>query len=48
MGGLVYSTVVNTNVQQTIIIPFSNVLSGTYTVEVSNTNGYVEGDFDKD
>lgn len=48
MGGLVYSTVVNTNVQQTIIIPFSNVLSGTYTVELSNANGYVEGDFDKD
>jgi hypothetical protein len=48
LGGLVYSTVVNTNVQQTIIIPFSNVLSGTYTVELSNANGYVEGDFDKD
>ena len=47
MGGLVYSTVVNTNVQQTIIIPFSNVLSGTYTVELSNANGYAEGDFDK-
>lgn len=48
MGGLVYSTVVNTDVQQTIIIPFANVLSGTYTVEVSNANGSVEGDFDKD
>ena len=48
LGGLVYSTVVNTDVQQTIIIPFSNVLSGTYTVELSNANGYVEGDFDKD
>ena len=48
MGGLVYSTVVNTDVQQTIIIPFFNVLSGTYTVELSNANGYVEGDFDKD
>lgn len=48
MGGLVYSTVVNTDVQQTIIIPFANVLSGTYTVEVSNANGSVEGDFHKD
>ena len=48
MGGLVYSTVVNTDVQRTIIIPFANVLSGTYTVEVSNANGYVEGDFNKD
>lgn len=48
MGGLVYSTMVNTDVQRTIIIPFANVLSGTYTVEVSNANGYVEGDFNKD
>lgn len=48
MGGLVYSTVVNTDVQQSIIIPFSNELSGAYSVELSNANGYVEGDFDKD
>ena len=48
MGGLVYSTVVNTDVQPSIIIPFANVLSGTYTVEVSNANGSVEGDFNKD
>lgn len=48
MGGLVYSTVVNTDMQQTIIIPFANVLSGSYTVEVSNANGSVEGDFHKD
>lgn len=48
LGGLVYSTVVNTDVQSSIIIPFANVLSGTYTVEVSNANGSVEGDFNKD
>ena len=48
MGGLVYNTVVNTDVQQTFIIPFSNVANGSYTVELSNANGYVEGDFNKD
>lgn len=46
MGGLVYSTVVNTNVQQVYIIPFAGVASGTYTVELSNANGYVEGEFE--
>ena len=48
MGGLVYSTIVNTDVQTSIIIPFANELSGIYTVEVSNANGSVEGDFNKD
>ena len=46
MGGLVYSTVVNTNVQQSVIIPFSSALSGSYTVEISNVNGYADGDFE--
>ena len=48
MGGLVYSTVVNTDVQQVFIIPFSGVASGSYTVELSSANGYAEGEFDKD
>lgn len=47
MGGLVYSTVVNTNVQQAVIIPFSSAVSGSYTVEISNANGYADGDFEK-
>lgn len=47
MGGLVYNTVVNTNVQQVIIIPFTSAASGSYIVELSNANGYAEGDFDK-
>ena len=46
IGSLVYSTVVNTNVQQVYIIPFAGVASGTYTVELSNANGYVEGEFE--
>lgn len=48
MGGLVYSTVVNTNVQQVVIIPFNAAASGSYTVELSNANGYAEGEFDHD
>ena len=48
MGGLVYSTMVNTDVQQVVIIPFNAAASGTYTVELSNANGYAEGEFDHD
>jgi len=47
MGGLVYNTVVNTDVQQVVIIPFTSAASGSYTVELSNANGYADGDFDK-
>ncbi|MBQ6305494.1 MAG: DUF3244 domain-containing protein [Bacteroidales bacterium] len=48
MGGLVYNTVVNTDVQQVFIIPFSGVASGSYIVELNSANGYAEGEFDKD
>ena len=46
-GNLVYSTVVNTSVQQVVIIPFTSAASGTYTVELSSANGYADGDFNK-
>ena len=46
MGGLVYSTVVNTAVQPVVIIPFQNEANGTYTLELSNAIGYAEGEFD--
>lgn len=46
IGSLVYSTVVNTDVQQIFIIPFSGIASGTYTVELNNADGYAEGDFE--
>ena len=48
MSSIVYSTVVNTDVQQVFIIPFTNAASGSYTVELSNANGYAEGDFEHD
>ena len=47
-GNLVYNSVVDTSVQQTVIIPFSNMVSGTYTVVLDNANGYAEGDFERD
>ena len=46
-GLVVYSTVVNTSVQQVVIIPFFSAASGTYTVELSSANGYADGDFNK-
>ena len=48
LGGLVYSTVVNTDVQQVVIIPITSAASGSYTVELNNANGYAEGEFDHD
>ncbi len=47
MGILVYSTIVDTQVQPVVIIPFSNAASDTYTVELSNAFGHAEGDFDR-
>lgn len=47
MGSLVYTTEMNTNVQLAIIIPFSTAANGSYTVELSNTEGSAEGDFDR-
>ena len=46
MGGLVYSAVVNTSVQQVVIIPITFATSGTYTVELSNAFGYADGNFE--
>ena len=43
-GLLVCSTVVNTNVQPTVIIPFENVNTGVYTVVLDNADG---GDFER-
>jgi hypothetical protein len=48
MGILVHSTVVNTDVQSVVIIPFSGVASGTYTVELNNANGSADGDFERE
>ena len=45
-GVLVYSTVVNTDVQQTLIIPLANNSgNGGYYLTLDNANGFAEGDF---
>lgn len=46
-GAVVYSTVVDTSVQQVVIIPFFSAASGSYTVELSSANGYADGDFNR-
>jgi len=46
-GVLVYNSVADTSVQQTMIIPVTSSVSGTYTVVLDNTNGYAEGDFER-
>ena len=45
-GLLVYSDVVNTTVQQTVIIPITGTVDGTYTLVLENVNGYIEGEFE--
>jgi len=47
MGGLIYNNVMDTSMQQTMIIPVSGTFSGTYSVVVNNANGYAEGDFER-
>jgi len=47
-GVLVYSTVVNTDVQQTLIIPLANNSgNGGYYLTLDNATGFAEGDFRK-
>lgn len=46
-GLVAYSTVVNTSVQPTVIIPFANAASGSYYIELSNAFGYANGEFER-
>jgi len=48
VGNLIHNSVVDTSMQQTVIIPFSSTLNGTYTVVLNNASGYAEGDFEHD
>ena len=43
-----YSTVVDTAIQQVVVIPITTATADTYTVVLDNANGYAEGDFDHD
>ena len=46
-GSLIYSNLIDTSVQQTLIIPVFGVVHGTYSVVLNNANGYAEGDFER-
>ena len=46
-GNLVYNSVVDTSVQQTVIISIFGMTSGTHTVVLTNANGLAEGDFER-
>ena len=48
MSNLVYRTIVNSDAQPVVIIPFVGFASGSYTIELNNANGYAEGDFEHD
>ena len=46
-GQQVYSTVVDTSIQQVVIIPFTSAAADAYTVKLNHADGYAEGDFEK-
>ena len=47
-GWTIYNDVVNTAVQQVLVIPISFTAEGIYTVILDNAFDYAEGDFEKD
>ena len=44
---LVYNAVINTGVQQLVIIPINNEPGVSYTLELNNAAGYAEGFIDR-
>lgn len=46
-GFLVYTSIVDTSMQQYVVIPILSTAPGTYTVVLDNANGFAEGDFVK-
>lgn len=46
-GCMIHSSVVNTAMQQLVIIPITGAPSGSYTLVLENANGYAEGEFEK-
>lgn len=45
-GVIIYNDVVNTAVQQTVIIPIISIVDGPLTLVLENASGYAEGEFD--
>jgi hypothetical protein len=46
-NNIIYSNVVDTSTQQTVIIPLSPTHNGTFTIVLNNANGYAEGFFER-
>ena len=44
-GVLLYHNLVNTAIQQTVIIPINSTYNGSYYLEIDNATGYAGGDF---
>ena len=44
---IIYNDVVNTAVQQIVIIPITSQAEGIYTIVFENPSGYADGDFEK-
>lgn len=45
LGVLLYHNLVNTAIQQTVIIPINSAYNGSYYLEIDNATGYAGGDF---
>lgn len=46
-GNLCYNSLIDTSMQQTVIIPIAGSDNGSYTVMLENAVGYAEGDFER-
>lgn len=46
-GLFIYGGVVDTSMQQLVVVPITSTESGTYTVVLNNANGLAEGDFER-
>ena len=44
---MVYNDVVNTAVQQQLVIPIAGLIDGVYTIVLENATGYADGEFEK-
>lgn len=47
LNSIISSEVVNTAVQQLVVIPITSQAEGIYTIVLENASGYAEGDFEK-
>ena len=45
-GLSIYSDVVNTAIQQLVVIPINALNEGIYTIVLENANGYADGEFE--